>query len=290
MTPTIKATALANLTRMGFSADHAIHICEQWISYQQAFSLHSVTAAGATAHRLYCSGMDIDVGGQFFMSCHYGSYAHIIAAIAQRARDKTIYVLIGSEGQELKATLEQRAQEYGVTIHFLDGGFGMVKRVKRALEEHYPVFVEIDVPWGQTAECNVEFPFVGGQIKGKDALFRLIERLGAPKNFVLSTVGQNSITINNYGNLSQEECFAVFADVVRNCPQQYERLFQMHKYFVPAERSDVTVVWQGLRDQYVLHASDMKAWATPHALPPGEQQRSGIENLIGRRVSHVVPI
>jgi hypothetical protein len=64
----------------------------------------------------------------------------------------------------------------------------------------------------------------------------------------------------------------------------------MHKYFVPAQRSDVTVVWQGLRDQYVLHASDMKAWATPHALPPGEHQRSGIENLIGRRVSHVVPI
>lgn len=132
MTPTIKATAIANLTRMGFSAEHSVHISERWMWYQNTYSLQSITATGGVSHQVYCSGLDIDVGGEFFLSCHYGSYPHAIAAIAQRARDKTIYVLIGNEGHGLKAALEQRAQQYGIIIHFLDGGFGMIS----GLNEH----------------------------------------------------------------------------------------------------------------------------------------------------------
>lgn len=118
----------------------------------------------------------------------------------------------------------------------------------------------------------------------------MIERLNVPKNFVLSAVGEKCITVTNYGDLTQEQCFDIFADAVRNCPQQYERLFQLHRYFEPAERSDVLVVWRGHCDQYLLHASDMKAWATSQTLLPSEPQNHAIESLIRRPVSHVISL
>jgi hypothetical protein len=290
MTLVNKATAVANLTRMGYRPTHAKYIADEWEAYQSAFSLSSLTAVGSADLPVYASGLDIDVGGKFFMSCHYGSYPHVVSAIAQRAKDRTIYVLIGSESESLKDALQRRAEENKIVIHFLDGGFGMMRRIKKALAENFPVFVEIDVPWGPSHECNMSFPFVGGQLKAKDGLFRMIERLGVQKNFVLSIVGKQSIAIVNYGDLGQAECFALFADAVRSSPHQYERLFQMHQYFQPDVQSDVAIVWEGQKGKYLIHASDMKAWATQASLPTGEKSREAIAQIIGRRVDDVVSL
>lgn len=290
MTPTTTVSAIANLARMGYPAAHAKHIALEWLEYQKAYSIHSLTSTGATELPVFESGMDIDVNGQFFMSCHYGSYPHVVNAIGQRARDKTVYVLIGSESDSLQAALRKRATEAGITLHFLDGGFGMLRRVKRALDENYPVFVEIDVPWGQIHDCNMSFPFVGGQLRAKDGLFRMIERLGVPKNFVLSTAGKQSITVTNYGDLDQSQCFALFADAVRHSPQQYERLFQMHMYFVPEKETDTVIVWQGKKDQYMVHANDLKAWSSPTPIAADAMQRETIGRIMGRKVGDVVSL
>lgn len=290
MTPTSQAATIANLSRMGYPADHSRYISEQWTNYQRAFSLHSLASIGSIDLPVYDAGLPDDVGGQFFMSCHYGSYPHVVHAIARRAKDRTIYVLIGSESDSLKTILHQRARETNIAIQFIDGGFGMLRQLKRALADGYPVFVEIDVPWGQTHECNVSFPFIGGEIKAKDALFRMIDRLAVPKHFILSMVGEQSIIITNYGDLNQEKCFAVFADAVRNSPQQYERLFQMHMYFEPAQPSDVAIVWQGKTGRYMLHAHDMKAWSLPVTDETNVSLKDCIQSVIGRKVSHVVSL
>lgn len=275
---------------MGYSAAHAKFIAREWVAYQDVFSLQALTSVGNANLPMYCSGLETPVGGKFFMSCHYGSYPHVVEAIGKRAKDNTVYVLIGSEGENLKTLLEQRARETNITLHFLDGGFGMLKRVKQALANDYPVFVEIDVPWGLVHECNMEFPFVGGRLKAKDALFRMIERLAVPKNFILSMVGKEGVAIINYGDLNQSQCFSIFADAVRNSPQQYERLFQMHNYFVPEQESKVAIIWQGQQGQYIVHASDMKAWATQLPIMQSENVKEAIENVIGRSVSDVVSL
>lgn len=290
MTPTNTVSAIANLARMGYSGAHAKYIALEWLEYQKDYSLHSLTKSGRIQLPIFESGMDIDVGGKFFMSCHYGSYPHVVTAIGQRARDKTVYVLIGSESDSLQDALRQRAMEAGITVHFLDGGFGMLRRVKKALDENYPVFVEIDVPWGQIRECNTSFPFVGGQLRAKDGVFRMIERLGVPKNFVLSTAGKQSITVTNFGDLDQARCFAIFADAVRHSPQQYERLFQMHMYFVPEKETDTVIIWQGKNDQYLVHANDLKAWASPTRIAPDASQSEVIGRIMGREVGDVVSL
>ena len=285
-----KAIAIANLVRMGYAPTQSQYILNDWKYYQENFSLRALTTIGSKNLPCYESGLDIDVGGKFFMSCHYGSYPHVINSIAQKAKDKTLYVIVGSESDALKQALTLCAKNAHISIHFIDGGFGMLRQVKQALANHYPVFVEIDVPWGAQHECNTSFPFVGGQIKAKDALFRMIDRLGVAKNFVLSSCGQQSITVINYGDLTQAQCFDIFADTVRNSPQQYERLFQMHLYFEPNISPNVAIIWQGSQSQYIIHTQDLKAWTTQRPLLQSSDIKSDTQELIKRKIDYVVSL
>ena len=285
-----KAVAIANLIRMGYHKTLLKYIADDWQNHQKQFSLHALTSVGSKDLPCYESGLNFDVGGKIFMSCHYGSYPHVINSIAQKAKDRTIYVIVGSESDSLKNALTSCAQNANFSINFIDGGFGLLKRIKRAVEDHYPLFVEIDVPWGANDECNVTFPFVGGEIKAKDALFRLIERLGIEKNFVLSSCGDNSISVINYGDLSQSQCFQVFSDHVQNSPHQYERLFQMHNYFKPKTLPNAVVHWKGAQSQYVIHTSDMKAWAVKHDLFESTHIETDVSKLINRNVDYVISI
>ena len=290
MTAINKALCLANLMRMGYSTTESRLIVSAWIDYLNAYSLNTVINHGVSTHPVFESGMNIEVGGKLFMSCHYGSYVDIVCSIGRRAKENTVHVLIGDEPERLKRSLIERVREAGITVYFIDGGFGMLRQLRKVLSDGFPVFVEIDVPWGPSQSCDISFPFVGGKLMGKRALFNMAERLHVEKNFVLSSVGKNSITICNFGDLDQSDCYRIFADTVRNGPHLYERLFQLHNYFEPEVDSDVAIIWAGKSDHYILHARDMKTWMTPHSLSLEASPQDLVAHLIGRTVSDVISI
>lgn len=291
MTPTNQALALANLCRMGYKSDVAIGVVRQWVSFQDRFSLQTLTGSRAPVMPVFESGMDMSVGGKVFMSCHYGCYPHAVVSIANRAYKRTIYVLIGEEPAGLTDSLVERGRQADVNIEFIRGGFKMLRQVRRALDGNFPLFVAVDVPWGPDRELNVEFPFLDGRIKGKDSLFRMVAHLGVEGRFILATAGAQAISIVNYGELSQAQCYAVLADAVENSPHLYERLFQVHKYFMPNTPSRTAVVWRGHGNQYILHAQKMNAWTVPlNRWPSSGDILEFVGELIGCDVGEVVSL
>jgi hypothetical protein len=89
---------------------------------------------------------------------------HVILAVGRRAKDRTVYALIGDEPRELTEPLRTCAQAQGLKLEFIDGGFGVVREVLRALRGGFPIFVAPDVPWGLTNALTLRLPFVGGRI------------------------------------------------------------------------------------------------------------------------------
>jgi len=287
MRETQVAAAIANLARMGLGEDECAVIIKRWLEFNNSFSVAAACRGAVANSKLIPVGLPEDCSGQLFMSCHFGPYVYIPAYLGLRTPSRRVSVMIGEESDGLKSALSAFGKSLDVSVSFISGGIGIAKALKKALAAGDPVFVAIDIPWGAKSSLNREFAFVNGTIQSKDALFRLARSADAPTNFLLASATNDDIMLTNYGERTQEECFAIFSHIARNSLHQYERLFQLHHFTTNENSSGVAVTWRGAKDRYILNSSDMKVYAVGGPLFDTVPSKAEVEAITGEAVEYV---
>jgi hypothetical protein len=177
-------------------------------------------------------------GDRLFMSFHYGLWYMSLAAMARATGCHTVYCLVGEIHPSYNDRMAAMARAAGIEIVLVPGGIAMLRGVRRARAEGALLFVLVDVPWGLTGEPDHRFPFRGGTIDAKSALFTFAERAGLQPHLLVADYdeAEKSTLVRSHPLSSQAECFALLDRYVADKPWLWERLVDMHKYVaIPGE-------------------------------------------------------
>jgi hypothetical protein len=115
---------------------------------------------------------------RLFMSFHYGLWYMTLAAMAKATKCTRVYCLVGQLDPSYTDRLAAVARAAGIDIILVPGGIAMLRGVKQARAEGALIFVLVDVPWGLSGEPDQRFPFCGGYIEAKSALFTFAQMDG----------------------------------------------------------------------------------------------------------------
>jgi hypothetical protein len=258
--PTTRATVLANLVRLGFPSAQALTALDAWCATQGRVST-SQLATTSTYHDCPVSGDDLP--GDFrgvVLSAHFGSLPHLIEAIAQRTL-RTVTVLFGSIPPAAQESLQRVARSRGADVDFIAGGFGMIRRLRKAYAAGSPILLAPDVPWSSGSAAPLRVPFLAGTLKHLSTPHELIERLGLPFLYVLlMPTPEGGFTLRNYGAIPPAAQIAQLADAVADFPHYYERLVDLHRFHESNVEHSAAIQFAVGDSAYVLHTGSMKAW------------------------------
>lgn len=258
------AVALANLLRIGVEPTNTLRVLRKWSRYQQSLNPENILAAKVDI-RYEWSSDNVPAGTSvLYMTTHFGSYYIVFKALADRAKNRTVYCLIGEQSESHAQRLTHLASIYGVNLIFISGGLGLIRGLKRAVATGAPIVVLIDVPWGAASPPDIEFNFLSGRIKGRTALFRLAEKMNLPWRFVVAEIGDQGSIIVDHGASSQMDCMRLFEKHVDWQPQYYDRLSDLHRYFATKVDTDAFIAFRFNSAFYVHDVDKVKTFSIPY--------------------------
>jgi len=253
-------SVLSNIVRMG-AADgtRAYSTLRRWRRIQnltkrvlQQFSTRELRWAGDAA-------LPKQVGDHLFMSFHYGLWYLSLAAMAQATGCHRVYCLVGEIHPSYNDRMAAMARAAGIEIVLVPGGVAMLRGVRKARAEGALIFVLIDVPWGLSGEPDRRFPFFGGHIEAKSALFTFAERAGLQPHLLVADYDEveRSTFVRSHAVQSQAECFELLQRYVAEKPWLWERLVDVHKFSsLTGERPHLP--FKVANDFYVANMANLK--------------------------------
>jgi hypothetical protein len=178
------------------------------------------------------AALPAQAGDRLFMSFHYGLWYMSLAAMAQATGCHRVYCLVGEIHPSYNDRMAAMARAAGIEIVLVPGGIAMLRGVRKARAEGALIFVLVDVPWGLTGEPDQRFPFFGGHIDAKSALFTFAERAGLQPHLLVADYdeAERSTFVRSHAVKSQAECFALLERYVADKPWLWERLIDVHKF------------------------------------------------------------
>ena len=253
-------SVLSNITRLGITNPmRAYSTLRRWRRMQNVtkgvLRARNVDAIDWTAD----AGLPADPADHLFMSFHYGLWYMTLAALAKATGRHRVYCLVGKIDPSYSDRMAAMARAAGIEIVLVPGGIAMLRGVRQARAEGALIFVLVDVPWGLTDEADRHFPFMGGFIEAKSALFTFAERAGLkPHLLVADHDGATHTTvIRNHAVQSQAHCFELLDRYVRAKPWLWERLIDMHKY-VSTAVEPLHLPFRLAQDFFVARMGDLK--------------------------------
>jgi hypothetical protein len=253
-------SVLSNIVRLGTTdATRAYSTLRRWRRIQnvtkrvlQQRSTHDVRWSGDEA-------LPTQAGDRLFMSFHYGLWYMSLAAMAKATGCHRVYCLVGEIHPSYNYRMAAMARAAGIEIVLVPGGIAMLRGVRKARAEGALIFVLVDVPWGLSGEPDQRFPFFGGHIEAKSALFTFAERAGLQPHLLVADYdeAERSTFVRSHPVQSQAECFELLQRYVAHKPWLWERLIDIHKFSTLAgERPHLP--FKVANDFYVADMANLK--------------------------------
>lgn len=253
-------SVLSNIVRLGVTdRSHAFSTLRRWRRVQnvtkqvlKARNTDSVRWVGDPT-------LPTQPNDRLFMSFHYGLWYMSLAAMAQATQCHRVYCLVGEIHPSYNDRMAAMAKAAGIEIVLVPGGIAMLRGVRQARAEGALIFVLVDVPWGISGEPDQHFPFLGGRIDAKSALFTFAQRAGLQPHLLVADYdeAERSTFIRNHLVSSQAECFELLERYVAAKPWLWERLVDIHKFStLPGTRPHLP--FKVANDFYVADMADLK--------------------------------
>lgn len=197
---------------------------------------------------------------RIFMSFHYGLWYMTLAAMAKATQCRKVYCLVGQLDPSYTDRMSAIAQAAGIEIVLVPGGIAMLRGVKQARAEGALIFVLIDVPWGLSDEPDQRFPFMGGHIDARSALFTFAQRAGLQPHLLVADYDEarHTTVVRSHAVQSQAECFEHLERYVGRKPWLWERLIDMHKYVSIAHEQTPHLPFKLAQDYFVADMDSLK--------------------------------
>jgi hypothetical protein len=231
-------SVLSNIVRLGIEDERAAYATLRQWRRMQALTQDVLKRRSAQHLPWRLQGeLPADKTGRLFMSFHYGLWYLVLAALTQGRQGAhydgpPVYCLISKPHPAYSDRLGAMALAAGIRVEFVPGGIAMVRGVRRAQAEGALLFVLIDVPWGIRSESDLRYPFLGGRIEAKSALFTFAERVGLTPHLLVADfdapTGESRIV--DHGVQNQAACFDLLQRYVGAKPWLWDRLVDLHKY------------------------------------------------------------
>jgi hypothetical protein len=166
------------------------------------------------------------------MSFHYGLWYMTLAALAEATQCRRVYCLVGQTDAAHTERMTAIARAAGIEVIIVTGGIAMLRGVRQARAEGALLFVLVDVPWGISGEPDQRFPFLGGHIEAKSALFTFAQRAGLEPHLLVADYEEEMQTtrVVSHPLESQAHCFSLLERYVGAKPWLWERLYDIHQY------------------------------------------------------------
>lgn len=256
-----KALAAANLLNMGFDAGEVLSIADQWALRQSERTLKNLSAYAKSIE--VNDTLPFDGLAKLFVSFHYSSYAHLYRAIASRSRERTIMSLVGSQSSSHQTALSQLAAQFDFEIQFVESSFGMVKRMRQALQDGCYGIILLDIPWSKgEAQPDTRFSAKPGVFHSLSTMLRLISLIDRNYSVVCAQRTGQSINLRAVSANDFDQAFAHLGELIMEQPEEYERLHQMHKFCTLKHARDARVHFSGVDGRYAVDAKTMKLYRT----------------------------
>ena len=228
-------SVLSNIVRLGVTDKlRAYSTLRRWRRVQsitrQVLQARSTDAVRWTGD----ATLPTEAGDRLFMSFHYGLWYMTLAAMAKATGRNRVYCLVGQIDPSYNDRMAAMARAAGIEIVLVSGGISMLRGVRQARAEGALIFVLVDVPWGISGEPDQHFPFFGGHIDARSALFTFAERAGLKPHLLVADYdeAERATHIRGHAIESQAECFELLQRYVADKPWLWERLTDIHKYSV----------------------------------------------------------
>jgi hypothetical protein len=226
-------SVLSNIVRLGATdSPRAYSTLRRWRRIQNVTKQVLKARSTETVRWTADAGLPTEPGDRLFMSFHYGLWYMSLAAMAQATGCHKVYCLVGEIHPSYNDRMAAMARAAGIEIVLVPGGIAMLRGVRKARAEGALIFVLVDVPWGMSGEPDQRFPFCGGQIEAKSALFTFAERAGLHPHLLVADYDETErrTFVRNHEVQSQAECFALLERYVAAKPWLWERLIDVHKF------------------------------------------------------------
>jgi hypothetical protein len=253
-------SVLSNIVRLGATdRTHAYSTLRRWRRVQ---NVTKRVLKERSTQDLRWSGdaaLPTVAGDRLFMSFHYGLWYMSLAAMAQATGCHRVYCLVGEIHPSYNDRMAAMARAAGIEIVLVPGGIAMLRGVRKARAEGALIFVLVDVPWGLSGEPDQRFPFFGGHIEAKSALFTFAERAGLQPHLLVADYdeAERSTFVRSHPVQSQAECFELLQRYVAHKPWLWERLIDIHKFSTLAgERPHLP--FKVANDFYVADMANLK--------------------------------
>jgi hypothetical protein len=255
-----RALAIANLINLGFSPEESFGISTDWAERQFAQSLEKIDAT------LIDAAVDAVVPGlgkrgRMYASFHYSLYPAIYRALGEHGGPGVVYSLIGQQQEGHRHALQQIARRFGFQIEFIQSNTGMVRTLRRAIQDGIPGILLIDIPW--TKQGNIPdqcYPVRGGHFKGFSSLERLLSIIDDEYEILYTCRSGDRYRIDSGGTLALGDAFQRFGELLHRDPAEYERLNQFHRFFEFDQPKNCAVTFRIKDTRYVIHAASKQAW------------------------------
>lgn len=226
-------SVLSNIVRLGVSdRQHAYSTLRRWRRIQNVTKQVLQARTTDSVHWTADEGLPTQPHDRLFMSFHYGLWYMNLAAMARATGCHKVYCLVGEIHPSYNDRMAAMARAAGIEIVLVSGGIAMLRGVRQARAEGALMFVLVDVPWGMGGEPDQRFPFLGGHIDARSALFTFAERAGLQPHLLVADYDEahRRTVIRNHELRSQSECFTLLERYVSDKPWLWDRLMDIHKY------------------------------------------------------------
>lgn len=122
----------------------------------------------------------------------------------------------------------------GVKAILIRSDFSQLRKIRRAIDAGELVLSLIDVPWHRTVIKNREYEYFvlgAGKIAASRSIYKIAESLDLTPALVLCEPEGDGFNVVYHGEMTQDACFEVLADLISKHPGHFERFCEMHMYY-----------------------------------------------------------
>lgn len=171
--------------------------------------------------------------GCLYVTAHFSAYTFVSIALARHYKKK-IYLVVGKPPKDFEDYLVNSMAVAGVEAILIRSDFSQLRKIRRAIDAGELVLSLIDVPWHRTVIKNREYEYFvlgAGKIAASRSIYKIAERLDLTPALVLCEPEGDGFNVVYHGEMTQEACFEVLADLISKHPGHFERFCEMHMYY-----------------------------------------------------------
>jgi hypothetical protein len=227
--------AYVNLRRIGFGVAEAEALAAQWkTNFQDLFRQSEAASVFASKPPAMDAVPNVLDPNSILLTAHFSAYTTQLIAIAKHLA-RPITVIIGNHPPAFVDMLQATCGKAGVDATAIRSGMKMLRQIDAARKEGRIIAGLFDVPWHRGSgdgRVMSEFPFGAGRVVGSDAMFDLAKRMGLRTHLSMHVERDQGPAIRFQQDVTQADCYAALQEEVMKRPAAFERLCEMHCYYV----------------------------------------------------------